>query len=158
MLKASLSLILQRINKFNLNKNTCICLPHRQTSSRIHQIIEFKVTKSSLCGGNKEIDKFIAPSTSSPLHKICLKKQMLKSVGNDYIYQSDSSSSEVIFSKIRHFIISTFHPFLSDKKYVFMRQKVYKSSREHSTIPESFLWTENLNLKRFSIQDFLIAL
>ena len=34
-----------------------------------------------------------------PLHKICLKKQMFKSVGNDYIYQSDSSSLEVIFPK-----------------------------------------------------------
>ena len=104
-------------NKFNLNKNTCLCLPHRQNSSRIHQIIEFKVTKSSLCGGNKKIDNFIAPaSTSSPLHKICLKKQMFKSVGNDYIYQSDSSSSEVIFFKIRHFIISTFHPFFVGQK------------------------------------------
>ena len=91
-----------------------------------------------------------------PLHKICLKKQMFKSVGNDYIYQSDSSSSEVIFFKIRHFIISTFHPIFVGQK-VFMRQKCFQKLKRTWKLfmdCELIIWI----WKDFTVQDSLIAL
>ena len=66
------------------------------------------VTQDILCCGWKHLQNMKIDITKFhgffvlhkfPLHKICLKKQMFKSVGNDYIYQSDSSSLEVIFPK-----------------------------------------------------------